>query len=352
MELLDSISASILSAALLAAAISLAAVFLSIWLAKRAGLMDIPGAAPHKQHARPTPLAGGLTLAITLTALFFLFQYWQEPRIAWLLAGAGVIFTFGLLDDRKALRAFPKLGGQVLAALILVLSGTSIQILKNPPLAGLGLPWLASALNIALTFFWIIGITNALNLVDSMDGLAVSLSGLAFAFFTLGALVSGQAQLAVFLAALSGIALVLYFFNAPPARLFLGDSGAQTLGFLLAGAAILYNPLDKAQASSWFLPILFCGVPIFDTCLVFFSRLRRKLPFYRAGLDHTYHRLVRLGLSPAHAVRVMVFAAVLLDTLAFLAINLPPLAANAVFFACLLAGASLIVYLDRPKFTP
>ena len=121
-----------------------------------------------------------------------------------------------------------------------------------------------------------------------------------------------------------GICIGLYLFNSPPAMLFLGDSGAQTLGFFLAALGIQYNPIDANQASSWVVPILLLGVPIFDTCLVVYSRWRGKRPIYQAGLDHTYHRLIRRGIPSQRAVLIMQIAALFLGGLAILILKQSP----------------------------
>jgi UDP-GlcNAc:undecaprenyl-phosphate GlcNAc-1-phosphate transferase len=191
-----------------------------------------------------------------------------------------------------------------------------------------------------------VGITNAFNLTDSMAGLSVGLSGWALAFFTLATFDSGQLSLSLFSALLLGICLGISYFNRHPAKLFLGDSGAQTLGFFLAAIGMLYTPVGAYQTSSWFVPILLVGVPIFDTSLVFFSRLRRKQAFYQSGRDHTYHRLVKRGMDSGRAVMTMHFAALILECVAFVAVSLAPLQANAVFFACILAGIIFYFILD------
>jgi UDP-GlcNAc:undecaprenyl-phosphate/decaprenyl-phosphate GlcNAc-1-phosphate transferase len=108
----------------------------------------------------------------------------------------------------------------------------------------------------------------------------------------------------------------MLYFNSLPAHTFLGDSGAQLLGFLLASLGIAYTPPGLPQPSSWFVPILLLSIPIFDTSLVVFSRLRQRKAFYQAGLDHTYHRLVNLGWPPARAV--LIFAAAVLTGLVIL----------------------------------
>ncbi|MDZ4158893.1 MAG: hypothetical protein U1B80_03795, partial [Anaerolineaceae bacterium] len=130
---------------------------------------------------------------------------------------------------------------------------------------------------------------------------------------------------------------------------FLGDSGTQLLGFLLAGIAILYEPIPTDQASSWFVPILIMGVPIFDTCLVVYSRLRRGVPIYQSNRDHTYHRLVSLGFDKHRSVVIMVTAAVVLDCLAFIALSQTPLIANTIFIASVIIGIIAVFVLDHSK---
>ena len=205
------------------------------------------------------------------------------------------------------------------------------------------------ALNYLVTWLWVVGITNAFNLTDSMDGLSVGLSGWALAFFALATFDSGQLSLSLFSALLLGICLGISYFNRHPAKLFLGDSGAQMLGFFLAAIGMLYTPVGAYQTSSWFVPILLVGVPIFDTSLVFFSRLRRKQAFYQSGRDHTYHRLVQRGMDSGRAVMTMHFTALILECVAFVAVSLAPLLANGIFLVCVLGGVVLFFVLDRER---
>jgi UDP-GlcNAc:undecaprenyl-phosphate GlcNAc-1-phosphate transferase len=318
----------------------------SIPLARRTGLMDIPNSAPHKQHSRPTPIAGGIALVLALVLSEWVFGTLGNDNIqATLLAGIP-IFVFGLLDDYKSLPPLVKLIGQVLAAVILIRLGVFIRIFESPEFFLRTTPMVDLYLDYALTILWVVGITNAFNFVDSMAGLAVGLGGTAAAFFMLVTLESIQPLLSLHSAMLIGVCLGLYLFNSPPALLFLGDSGAQTLGFILAVLGIAYSPQGANQSSSWFVPILLLGVPIFDTTLVVFSRLRRGRPIYCSSRDHTYHRLLNLGLGPFRSVLVMQLAALGLGCLAAIILTQPPLIANLVFGALLLAGVLVLVFLD------
>ena len=325
--------------------LSLIMGWVAIRIARRVGLMDVPGALPHKTHSVATPYAGGLTLILTLSIGALLFNTGMLRSLWNVVIPALLIFAIGLWDDFKRLPAWIKLIGQMVAAVLLIAFGTTVRII---PAQFLGLPGQAHVyVNWLITLFWMVGITNAFNFIDSMDGLAVGVSGIAIAFLILVTLGSSQISLLQLLTLMIGACVGLFFYNMTPARFFLGDSGAQTLGFLLAAIGILFTPVHFPQASSWFLPILILGVAIFDTCLVVFSRLRRGLRVYQAGHDHTYHRLVALGLDSTRAVAVMHITAIALGCIAFIALNLQPVYANLLFAVVLMAGLVAFFYLDK-----
>lgn len=262
-----------------------------------------------------------------------------------------IIFVFGLWDDFKNIPPLVKLCGQILAALVLIRLGVYVRIFESPEffLRWDGPAWnqLYNYLDWLITIFWVVGITNAFNFVDSMDGLAVGLGAMAAAFFMVITLDANQKLLSMHSAQILGVCIGLYLFNSPPALLFIGDSGAQTLGFILAALAIAYNPQGANQSSSWFVPILLLGVPILDASLVVLSRLKRRWPIYSAARDHTYHRLLGLGLIPARAVLVMQTAALALGCLACIMLAQPPLIANIVFAAVILVCAIIVLFLDK-----
>lgn len=317
----------------------------SIYLAKQFGLIDKPGRFAHKIHPTPTPLAGGTALVLCLVLLSALFDLWNDKFTRALLLAIAIIYLFGLLDDVHGLSVIPKLTGQILAGSVLIVSNVSVHFL-----ASLSLPFLPSVLvtwfDGAITLFWLIGVTNAMNMIDSMDGIAVGLSAVAFLFLILVTSLSGQMNLTEISIILLGITIGIYFYNVTPARLFLGDSGSQTFGFLVAAIAMEYAPIGLAPTSSWFAPILLAGMPIFDTSLVVYSRIRRGLPVYKANLDHTYHRLVAFGVDGRRAVLIIHITAVLLSLVAFVTFYLPPVIANTVFGMLLLTGIAAIFLLD------
>jgi UDP-GlcNAc:undecaprenyl-phosphate GlcNAc-1-phosphate transferase len=324
--------------------VALALSPLAIWIARKVGLLDIPGASAHKKHARPTPLAGGIALALSVLALVSIFHLWQKPFSTLLIATA-IVLVFGIWDDARGLSAPLKLLGQILASVLLIASGISVQFLSGLSITFLN-PGLITVLNWVITIFWLVGIANAINLIDSMDGLALGISGIAFAFFMGMTLVAEQSALAHFSAIFLGICMGLFAYNITPARLFLGDSGAQTLGFILAAVAIIYSPYKLPQASSWFVPIMILGVPIFDTTLVVISRLRHHRPIFRADRAHTYHRLVVMGFDPGRAVLTILIASLSLNFLAFIALSLVSWQANLLFGLVVAAGIGLLVFLE------
>jgi len=314
---------------------TLAITPIAIKVANRFQLIDEPNSSPHKIHQRPMPKAGGLAVGLVIISINSLSGNLQSEDIRAILLASSIIFVFGLWDDSYKLSPQWKLIGQLLATTILISQGVQIRMLGSLTL-----------LNIALTLLWTIGITNAFNLVDSMDGLAIGLAAIASAFFMLVTVDAGQTSLSLLSAIILGSSIGMSYFNTLPARTFLGDSGAQFLGFILAALAIAYTPPGLPQPSSWFVPILLLSVPIFDTSLVVISRLRQKKAVYQAGLDHTYHRLVNLGLPSSRAVLTMHLFAILSGCLAFMALPLPPLWANVIFAFALLVGFSLLIWLE------
>jgi UDP-GlcNAc:undecaprenyl-phosphate/decaprenyl-phosphate GlcNAc-1-phosphate transferase len=312
---------------------------LAVKAARRWGWVDVPGSAPHKRHVTPTPLAGGPVLALSLLACYLILRPPGDESIAGMLAGALLVMVGGLVDDRIPLPPLLKLLVQALAAGALIAFGVRVHVTR------------LEAVDLTLTVLWVVGMVNAFNFVDSMDGLALGLGGIAAAFFMLVTIDSLQPMLAVLSAALLGSAIGVFLYNASPAKMFLGDSGAQLLGFLLAAIGLAYVPAsaELPQGVSWFTPILVLGVPIFDISLAVFSRLWRHRPVYRAGNDHTYHRLLELGLDPTRAVLLMHLAGVLLGLVAFMALDASVLIANLVFVGVLLAGLAAVLALEAAR---
>lgn len=287
-------------------AISILFTIISTAVSKKLGFLDKPYSAKHKTHRSPMPISGGLSLWGSFALLFIFFQNEFSPLInTQVILGLVIIFITGLLDDIFIFPASIKLFGQI-AGSGLIVSGGIITHLFNG-----GLPdWI-------ITIFWLIGIMNAFNFLDGADGIILETALIISGSLIVFTLLSSQAMLNVFLFAFFGILLGLLYFNAPPARIFMGDSGSQTIGVVLAIVTLLYNPLGHDRYSSWITPIVMMFIPIFDVTLVVLSRIRRKLPIYRGGLDHTYHRLLQRGLTPRQANLLMSLLVLLSTIIAF-----------------------------------
>lgn len=256
------------------------------------GVTDAPNA--RKIHTAPVPLLGGaaIYLGFVLALLLFGDRFYVRELVG-ILLGATLVSLFGLADDRWGLHAYLKLAGQLLAGLVLILGGTQVQLLQGQ--------W--AWLNIVLTLLWVVGITNALNLLDNMDGLSGGVTTVAAAFFLLLAARSGQYLVGMLAAALIGACLGFLRYNLNPATIFMGDTGALFLGFLLSALAIKLRFPSNVPWVTWLVPVCVLALPIFDTSLVFFSRLRRgKNPLTTPGKDHVSHRLVAKGLTRREAV--------------------------------------------------
>ena len=331
--------------------VSIAASFtltpLSIRIAKKFNIIDYPGRSGHTIHKAPIPRSGGIAIFLSILMVILIFFI---GGISWSLLPlipALIVFAFGLWDDRNGMAAITKLIGQLMATAILIALGVRVRIFESSGSFTQLPAQLAAWVDIGITIFWMVGITNALNMVDSMDGLAIGLSRIISVFYLFSTNISKQSELSLLAAMLFGVSIGVAFYNEKPAKTFLGDSGAQSLGFILAAIAILYNPKGFSQQVSWFTPILFFSVPIFDTTLVTISRLRRRLPFYKANFDHIFHRLVRFEWDEYRAVSIMRLINILCCLVAVCVVYLDPLSANIIFIVWLLIFFALLIALER-----
>ena len=261
-------------------------------IAPRLGVMDTP--SPRKVHARPMPLLGGAAIVLASIATLLIFENrFEFQQLIGILFGAAWVSLLGIFDDRWGLRPILKLLGQVLAAGILIVSGVKVQVFP------------IEIINIGVTLLWVVGLTNSLNLLDNMDGLSGGVAAVGAAFFMVMAAVSKQTYVGALSAALLGAALGFLIYNFNPASIFMGDTGSLFLGYMLAAIGIKLRFPDNVTFVTWMVPIMVMGVPIFDTTLVFISRLRRgKNPLTTPGKDHTSHRLVALGFTAREAVMI------------------------------------------------
>ena len=287
-------------------------------LARRFGVLDEPG--HRKIHKTPTPRIGGIAVwvaftAVVLTGYFGLpvltrlpwaatyfagpltmlqEAYRVEAKLMAMLAGSSLVFAVGLLDDVLGTRfqvGF-KLAGQVLAALVLVAGGIRTDILFYEPL------------NVALTIVWVVGITNAFNLLDNMDGLSAGVAFVASLVLLLNAWLLGEFFISLVLVAFMGSLLGFLLYNWHPASIFLGDCGSLFVGFTLASLALLQRYVSHASSTFFpvLMPVLVLALPILDTATVTVIRLREGRPIHVGDSRHLSHRLVSLGMRPPLAV--------------------------------------------------
>jgi UDP-GlcNAc:undecaprenyl-phosphate GlcNAc-1-phosphate transferase len=310
-------------------------------LALRVGMVDLPG--PRKVHLQPIPLLGGLAMyAGVVLGVLFLFNGPARAQIAGILAGATLVAAVGILDDRGLLHHQVKLFiGMPLAAGILLFSGIRAQVFSTL-LGGRS----GDLLDIALTIVWVVGITASFSILDHMDGLCAGIAAMASAFFAMLAYLNGQILVTVLAAAVLGAATGFLRWNFRPAKIFMGDSGAMFLGFLMATLGLKLRLENSNMLSAWVVPVLVLGATIFDTTLVTISRSRRGLlPFATPGKDHAAHRLANLGLGQRGAVLAMYILGAASGSLALL-ISYQPISVSLILLAfavlVVLAGVALL----------
>ena len=310
-------------------------------LALRVGMVDLPG--PRKVHLQPIPLLGGLAMyAGVVLGVLFLFNGPARAQIAGILAGATLVAAVGILDDRGLLHHQVKLFiGMPLAAGILLFSGIRAQVFSTL-LGGRS----GDLLDIALTIVWVVGITASFSILDHMDGLCAGIAAMASAFFAMLAYLNGQILVTVLAAAVLGAATGFLRWNFRPAKIFMGDSGAMFLGFLMATLGLKLRLENSNMLSTWVVPVLVLGATIFDTTLVTISRSRRGLlPFAAPGKDHAAHRLANLGLGQRGAVLAMYILGAASGSLALL-ISYQPISISLILLAfavvVVLAGVALL----------
>lgn len=266
---------------------------IAIQIARRFSLFDIPDG--RKVHSVPTPLLGGLavftaTISVLLIVGTIVGEPLTTPRIGFLV-GACWMFLLGLLDDRYGLSVTVKLAGQIVGAGFLVLTGNTDGLIGTDPVA------------IFLCIIWTVGIMNALNFLDGLDGLAGGTTFIAALAFTVVGLIGGQPYPALLAAILAGASLGFLRWNWSPARIFLGDAGSLFLGYSLASLGLM-STWDKSSFTYLLVPIIVLGVPIFDITFVVVVRLLEGRAISKPGKDHTSHRVLRLLRSVPNAALV------------------------------------------------
>jgi UDP-GlcNAc:undecaprenyl-phosphate GlcNAc-1-phosphate transferase len=297
------------------AILALALTPLVRYLARRYGMVAKP--KTDRWHKKPTAMFGGvgIWLAVVVTYLVFIrphtppgWGHFPGSFLDVVIGASTFLFLVGLADDFLHTKPYQKLIGQVMGSAFVIYYG-------------LTLPWTSySALNVALTIFWLIGITNAVNLLDNMDGLATGIATIASGFLAVSFLATGQMTEALMLLTFAGALLGFLVYNSSPASIFMGDCGSMFMGFFLASAALVNVSGGRSRSLLPVLavPILVLFIPIFDTTFVTILRKLSGRAASQGGSDHTSHRLVALGMSERHAVWMLYGLAALSGVLALL----------------------------------
>ncbi len=308
------------------------------FLAPRIGVVDQPEA--RKIHRHPVPRLGGAAILVAVIVVaVVLGERHNFNQFGTILVGATGISFLGLIDDRWGLRPLIKLVGQIAAALLLHASGVYVGTFHHP------------VLNLVVTVFWVVYITNAVNLLDNMDGLAGGVAAIAAAHFALMCSFSGQYLVGALSIAVLGACLGFLFYNLNPASIFMGDSGSLFLGFMLAATGIKLRFPENVTFVTWMVPVLVLGVPIFDTALVVISRLRRGLnPLTSPGRDHVSHRLVAAGMGRREAVLTLYVVSFAVGLLAIFVTQASILEGYIGGGTAALVGLFGLWWMERPRF--
>lgn len=281
--------------------------------------VDIPN-EERRVHTKPTPLLGGLAVYSAFIVGVLIKKGPISLSELGIIVGATIVVIGGIIDDLKGLRPAVKVSFQIIGAICLILSGVEISRITNP--FSIINPWLdLSVLSIPITILWIVGVTNAFNLIDGLDGLAAGIALISSCTIFIIAVLNNRYEAAVLTAILSGGLLGFLPYNFNPADIFMGDTGAQLLGFLLAAISI-EGTIKSATAFALAVPILAFGLPIYDTL---FAMIRRKMngkPISQADRGHLHHRLLDMGLSHKGAVIIMYSISVVLGGISIVAMQI------------------------------
>lgn len=276
-------------------------------------VVDQPG--QRRVHVYPIPRIGGIPIAIAYAVALYTFSgedIGLTGPLLKLLPGAGMIFLTGLIDDFFSLRPLVKLGGQIAAALLVFWSGLSVTTFGSQST-------LPAWVDLPLTVFWLLLTTNALNLIDGLDGLCAGIGTVATLAMFSAAMLYGNTPLAYATMPLACALVGFLCYNVNPATVFLGDSGALLIGFLLGCYGMIWTQKTSAFVSL-LVPVIALSVPLLDVSVAVFRRLLRRQPIFSADRAHIHHRLLDRGLTPRRAVLVLYLFAALAAGLALLLI--------------------------------
>jgi UDP-GlcNAc:undecaprenyl-phosphate GlcNAc-1-phosphate transferase len=323
---------------LLAAAVTFAATPLAAAVARRTGFYDHPDG--YKDHGRPTAYLGGAAVLLGV-AVAAVLASGATPRFWPLLAGAAGLLALGTLDDRVGVMPRWRIAAEVGLALALARAGLGWELFESE---------LANAM---LTVIWVVGVVNAFNLMDNLDGAAPTVGAVCAAGIGALALTHGDVIVAALALAVAGACAGFLPHNlSRPARIFLGDGGSMPLGLLLAGLAVAASQHDGLGALALLAGAMLVGLLILDTALVSLSRTREGIPLVTAGRDHLTHRILMRLRSERRVALALAITQALLCGLAIAGESLGPLALGLLAALAITAGAAALLRLDSPTWKP
>ena len=298
-------------------AVSFALVPAAKWIAIKIGAVDVPK-DKRRMHDHPIPLLGGLAIFAGFVASILLFAN-VDRQLRGILLGACVIVAVGVVDDSHPLGAGIKFILQIVAALIAIWHGVIIGAIASP--FPFGDPyWNFGILSVPITVVWIVAVTNSVNLIDGLDGLADGISTIGALTMLVIALMMEDMGMAVICAALVGACLGFIPYNLNPAKMFMGDTGATFLGFMLATVSV--TGLFKLYAViSFVVPFIILGFPIFDTTSAFLRRILKGQNPMKADRSHTHHKLIDMGMNQKQAVATLYMVASMLGLCAVMLVT-------------------------------
>lgn len=306
----------------------------------------------NRWHKKPTALLGGVAIFLTTIIVSLIFAEHTIPSLV-ILGSSSFLFLVGLIDDIRDIKPYQKLFGQIIGVAIIISAGLTLSSNNPDDMKSVLVPlWTSSqTLNICITVFWLVGITNAINLLDNMDGLAAGISAIAAISLALGFAASGQTSELIIVTIFVGALLGFLVFNFNPASIFMGDCGSMFVGFFLASSVLQTQVGGRSRGLLLVLavPALILFVPIFDTTFVTLLRKIWGRKASEGGRDHTSHRLVALGLSEKSAVLMLYGFAILAGIISLAIRELPPAQGIALVAVFILILTIIGVYLSKVK---
>ena len=325
-----------LAALMVAAVVALITTPIVRTLAFKVGAVDVPKDA-RRMHKHPIPRMGGLAIFFGFILSTLVFMPLTE-QLRGMLLGAVLIVILGIFDDIYALPAKPKFLVQIVAATIAAMSGNCVEFLSNPNIFSSEPYWELGWLSIPFSVLWIVGITNAVNLIDGLDGLACGVSTISSTTLLVIALTVAEPEVAILMAALAGACAGFLPYNLNPAKIFMGDTGSTFLGFILATVSI--QGLFKFYAIiSFAVPFLVLGLPIFDTCFAILRRVSKGQSPMAPDRGHIHHRLIDMGFNQKQTVAVLYIISAILGLSAVVLTTSGTMKAMLLLMALCLAGA-------------